>query len=157
MIKLRALNQAQDKLPVLARSQSLHRFEGGHVQQVLRPPTTFLLRINSTLPIIQPSTSPKVYPKPGGPRLVKLHSINGHEDIDTDRRHADLVDHPRSGEILNANSVQRGTKISQSPIDPRSVCRFGPYPHIEVLCVAGLAVVHDCVAADNQVLSSRAV
>jgi hypothetical protein len=88
------------------------------------------------------------------PRRAELHSVDVRCDINPHGCDTDLVDNSLFRERLGCQSVvtDRGSNPGERLIQARRVLGRIAGPHAQVFGVAWFGILHDSVAAHNQVL-----
>src|SRR6266498_2610026 len=89
------------------------------------------------------------------PRIGKLDAGDLRQDINAHRSNSNLVDHLLPGECLCCNSIvaQGSAELAERCNHARGILRRIVDPHVEVLRIAGFAVLHDSEAADDQIFN----
>ncbi|MGQ0651428.1 MAG: hypothetical protein ACT4P4_04025 [Betaproteobacteria bacterium] len=89
-----------------------------------------------------------------GPRFIELDGFDGGEDINAQRRHADLEDGSRAGEVIDGEVVEWCAVCGQCLQDASSVDRIRPHPDVEIPCSPHMTVRRHRLRADHQKLNA---
>ena len=87
------------------------------------------------------------------PGLSKVDAVNRHQNVDSDGRAPELIKISFTRKIARRHPLKRSSKGGECREDSlRILCRR-LNPNIKVFGMAGLAIQHDRVAADDEVLN----
>jgi hypothetical protein len=82
--------------------------------------------------------------------LGKVHSIDGPQDIDSNRRNANAKNRTGFRKVIGCNVGNRRTKPGKCPPDSSSISEVRANENIEVFRGSWLSVFPDCVATNHE-------
>lgn len=94
---------------------------------------------------------------PRAPRIVKFNAIDRGNDVDTNRRNADLKNNARLGQVILREVVKWCSECSEGMENVECILFGGAYPDVEVLGRPNVAMRSERVCSDHQVFSARVV
>ena len=91
------------------------------------------------------------------PSLAKFHAVDGGQNIDSYRRHADLKNQTWNCQVVFRQIVQwRAERLERFNYALR-VCLIGPNPQVEIFGRPNIAVRRKGMGADEQELNCASV
>src|SRR5690349_1704489 len=88
---------------------------------------------------------------PVRPCLTEGYSINGCHDIDTCGSHTELKNDLLLRQVVNREIGHWSAKLDQRGVSSLGIFRIRVNPDVHVLCVKGFSVLHDGIAANDEV------